>query len=608
MTITTKENASGKTSAYFVDGVKTCKCEIDYIISDAAAKGEIIYIDYYVGTNFRAITRSPYKNLKVVFTGYSENIMTQAAADELGYSVIRKWAGRYFNAFLVEKKTTPTEAPADVESTAAAEADANVTIELLEGNSDLTLIDDESPFEIDDESPFDLLPSIDELNDTLSDFEIEDEQFAGEDTDRNARFNRGERLAEAATSRIRNFDKTADITFDVNEDDEDTFLLDSSTIYRTPFGTAADAEQAFFDIIGIEETAEISEDDDYFTPPVLETIETADEILEMCNGICSFLFSDKYNASLVEKWDGTLTYRVDHKIVDADEFFRLMSERGACIIDDEPKPADDDNTFIATDGTRYIVKSDHVDITSDGCLLKINGVTVAQYKTAHAAQVAANDLINFRENYGGMTCLPHKDFDPSDFDTMFSDTDIDFSGEGNVVIIGDGANDLHNQFVDAEAAYTAAKQAVIDAENALRRAKELERQTFYKFNDLRLKVNGATDAEHEAAVQCRLINAAAPEGWSVIPDAAGKNNYTIKFGSQPVATIDSLALAKVLPLEKFFEQFKPLADKSFDAKKQFIADRQREIEQLKEMREELAGDPERLKIIDKLITQNELAG
>ena len=102
---------------------------------------------------------------------------------------------------------------------------------------------------------------------------------------------------------------------------------------------------------------------------------------------------------------------------------------------------------------------------------------------------------------------------------------------------------------------------------------------------------------------CQEINSNAPDGWSVDFDA-GKNNYTIKFGSQPVATIDSLALAKVLPPEKFFEQFKPLVDKDFDADKKFISDRQREINQLIEMREELAGDPERLKIIDKLIRQN----
>lgn len=113
MTIETKKGANGRISGYYVDGVKVRKNEIDFHISDAAAKGEIIEVDYYVGQEFRAITRSPYKNLKVVFTGYGETIMTQAAADELGYSVIRKWTGIYFNVYIVEKKATATEADSE---------------------------------------------------------------------------------------------------------------------------------------------------------------------------------------------------------------------------------------------------------------------------------------------------------------------------------------------------------------------------------------------------------------------------------------------------------------------------------------------------------------
>ena len=63
-------------------------------------------------------------------------------------------------------------------------------------------------------------------------------------------------------------------------------------------------------------------------------------------------------------------------------------------------------------------------------------------------------------------------------------------------------------------------------------------------------------------------------------------------------------IAKVLPPEKFFEQFKPLADKTFDADKAFIDDRQREIEQLTELRKELPPDSDRLKIVDELIREN----
>ena len=102
MTITTKENANGRISAYYVDGVKVRKNEIDGIINNR--RDEIIYVDYYTGQEFKMLTRSFNRQLKVVFTGYSETIMTQAAADELGYNVIRKWTGTYSNACLVEKK------------------------------------------------------------------------------------------------------------------------------------------------------------------------------------------------------------------------------------------------------------------------------------------------------------------------------------------------------------------------------------------------------------------------------------------------------------------------------------------------------------------------
>ncbi len=103
MTITTKENANGRISGYYVDGVKVRKNEIDSIIN--ARRDEIIYVDYYTGQEFKMLTRSFNRQLKVVFTGYSETIMTQAAADELGYNVIRNWTGTtYSNACLVEKK------------------------------------------------------------------------------------------------------------------------------------------------------------------------------------------------------------------------------------------------------------------------------------------------------------------------------------------------------------------------------------------------------------------------------------------------------------------------------------------------------------------------
>ncbi len=112
------------------------------------------------------------------------------------------------------------------------------------------------------------------------------------------------------------------------------------------------------------------------------------------------------------------------------------------------------------------------------------------------------------------------------------------------------------------------------------------------------------DKRAEAGLTCQEINSTAPEGWQIKPVGA---KFNVQFSGQSVATVDSLALAKVLTPEKFFEQFRPLVDKDFDADKQFIADRKAEIAALQEMRDELVGDTERLKIIDKLIAQNELA-
>ena len=87
MTITTKENANGRISGYYVDGVKVRKNEIDGIIN--ARRDEVIYVDYYTGQEFKMLTRSFNRQLKVAFTGYS---------------VIRNWTGTYSNAYLVEKK------------------------------------------------------------------------------------------------------------------------------------------------------------------------------------------------------------------------------------------------------------------------------------------------------------------------------------------------------------------------------------------------------------------------------------------------------------------------------------------------------------------------
>lgn len=107
-----------------------------------------------------------------------------------------------------------------------------------------------------------------------------------------------------------------------------------------------------------------------------------------------------------------------------------------------------------------------------------------------------------------------------------------------------------------------------------------------------------TVAELEATDTVDRLNAAAPEGWSVVPDPDNKK-FFVKAGGKSVAEIDSLALAKVLPPDKFFARFTPLTD---DEPNQRYADQlYQEYLELLDMRDNLSDDPERLKVIDGLI-------
>ena len=172
MTITTKTNANGRIIGYYVDGEKVRKNEIDGIIN--ARRDEIIYVDYFVGQEFRMLTSSFIRQLKVVFTNYDQTVMTQAAADELGYSVIIKWFGDYSNTFLVEKKNDAEVEREEILSTplvtleAMQEAiNAEIKLATVETATDAPADEDN-----DDDNVFDLLPSVDELND-VEGFDVE---------------------------------------------------------------------------------------------------------------------------------------------------------------------------------------------------------------------------------------------------------------------------------------------------------------------------------------------------------------------------------------------------------------------------------------------------
>ena len=99
---------------------------------------------------------------------------------------------------------------------------------------------------------------------------------------------------------------------------------------------------------------------------------------------------------------------------------------------------------------------------------------------------------------------------------------------------------------------------------------------------------------------CETVNAAAPAGWEVAFDSETKS-FPVTFNGVGVTDLDSLALAKALPPEKFFDQFKPLVDNGYTLRQQFLDDRYRELHELQAMREKLGDDSNRAKILDGLI-------
>lgn len=99
--------------------------------------------------------------------------------------------------------------------------------------------------EIDGGSAFDLLPTVDELNDVRTDIEKEFDEYDAKNCDRNDRFNRGERHAEKITAKLREFDPTVEVTYDIDEYGEDVFFMTYEGIYGAYCYTLAEAEEMF---------------------------------------------------------------------------------------------------------------------------------------------------------------------------------------------------------------------------------------------------------------------------------------------------------------------------------------------------------------------------
>lgn len=123
MKITTKRNDAGRISAYFVDGVKTRKTDVESIIYNAAAN-EVIEIDYRIAFEFKSITRTYNRNLKLVTYDEGDTLpmMTEEAAKELGATIIKGSAKVFFNLIIYSTKM-PAYTEANVEDYAVS-ADA----------------------------------------------------------------------------------------------------------------------------------------------------------------------------------------------------------------------------------------------------------------------------------------------------------------------------------------------------------------------------------------------------------------------------------------------------------------------------------------------------
>ena len=104
------------------------------------------------------------------------------------------------------------------------------------------------------------------------------------------------------------------------------------------------------------------------------------------------------------------------------------------------------------------------------------------------------------------------------------------------------------------------------------------------------------------AETCQNLNANAPEGWEIYFDTEN-NFFPIEFNGKQVTKLDSLATQNFLSPQKFFERFRPLVDKNYTPKQQFIDERLLELDNLQAMRVEIGNDTERLKILDDLIEQ-----
>lgn len=186
--------------------------------------------------------------------------------------------------------------------------------------------------------------------------------------------------------------------------------------------------------------------------------------------------------------------------------------------------------------------------------------------------------------------IEHVDAPASIYEIM--DLKIDFIRNGNnydVFIYGD--NKIFLATVDAKRIYDFAESIRLAFANSAGVT-----------IDTKGTVTVIADEDIYSLDTCAEINRHAPEGWTVTFDAKGKF-FSVKFNGKQVTKLDSLVTQKFLSPENFFAQFKPLVDKNFTPRDQFLADRYNELAMLEQMREEIANDAAQLKTLEEMIEQ-----
>lgn len=407
--------------------------------------------------------------------------------------------------------------------------------------------------------------------------------------------------AATATDRIRKIDPDAEIIFAADEPVAERFILTTGDNSCANCATAAEAEDLFYQLQD-DKPAPTVKPAARSELPYSITFPNGEDLWSL-DGKWNHIASDKYGADIYRNGltgepEFVIRYSDDDKRwATAEEFFAEMVKRGACTIDEPPidePPADDFKAQLsalkakAADAHNAEQAAQRLLDEAEAAYKKAEDSHRDAYLDAHNADVAIKKFLadkakELRDNlldddiFNGKIAIiaqGGKRFDEPELGQIW----IDVTPDQKFLI-----NSCTKFFAtyDTPAQVTAAVELLRDA---------------IKRGDSEFAF--PTVAELEATDAVNKLNAAAPEGWSVVPDPDNKK-FFVKTGGKSVAEIDSLALAKVLPPDKFFARFTPLTD---DEPNQRYADQlYQEYLELLDMRDNLSDDPERLKVIDGLI-------